>query len=52
MIDEDGIVVDILRTKKAIELMTMDRIAHFLLFGTKQPETTAGGQGGGKSQKR
>ena len=38
LIDEHGVLVDILRPEKYGETMTMDRISYFLLFGKKLPE--------------
>jgi hypothetical protein len=38
LIDEHGVLVDILRAHKNADSMTMDRISHFLLFGEKLPD--------------
>ncbi|KAL3770615.1 hypothetical protein ACHAWO_009379 [Cyclotella atomus] len=38
LIDEHGVLVDILRAHKNTDSMTMDRISHFLLFGEKLPD--------------
>jgi peroxiredoxin len=36
LIDEEGILVDVLRTEKRMESMSMDRITEFLLFGARR----------------
>eukprot|EP00956_Cyclotella_meneghiniana_P038476 scaffold154906_cov23-Cyclotella_meneghiniana.AAC.1 len=38
LINEHGVLIDILRAQNAVESMTMDRISHFLLFGTRLPD--------------
>ena len=38
LIDEHGVLVDVLRPEKYGETMAMDRISYFLLFGKKLPE--------------
>jgi len=39
LIDENGVLVDILRAKSKRETMRMERISHFLLFGAQHPPT-------------
>jgi hypothetical protein len=38
LIDEHGVLVDILRAHKNADTMTRDRISYFLLFGEKLPD--------------
>lgn len=38
LIDENGVLIDILRAHKNKDSMTMDRISYFLLFGQKLPD--------------
>ena len=38
LIDENGVLVDIMRAEKSIESMMMGRITQSLLFGTKQSD--------------
>jgi len=37
LIDENGVLVDVMRARKKREFMTMDRITSFLLLGQKHP---------------
>jgi len=37
LIDENGVLVDVMRARKKRECMTMDRISSFLLFGQQHP---------------
>jgi len=39
LIDENGVLVDVMRARKKRESMTMDRITSFLLLGQKHPST-------------
>ena len=42
LINEHGVLIDILRARNAVESMTMDRISHFLLLGTRLPDKKEG----------
>eukprot|EP00956_Cyclotella_meneghiniana_P005292 scaffold6625_cov21-Cyclotella_meneghiniana.AAC.4 len=42
LINEHGVLIDILRAQNAVESMTMDRISHFLLLGTRLPDKKKG----------
>ena len=44
LINENGVLIDVLRAHNTVESMTMDRISHFLLFGKKLPDEKESGK--------